>query len=56
MFSGKQDLTCISPEQDCICPGCPITGEIGLKNTFYCARGSEMAQRYDHALHGRKSA
>jgi hypothetical protein len=47
-----KSFVCISQEKDCICPTCPITGELGLKNKLYCMRGSEMAQRYDHALHG----
>ena len=50
-----RSFVCISQEKECICPTCPITDEMGLKNTYYCTRGSEMAQRYDHRLHGRKT-
>jgi len=51
--TGKSFL-CISDEMVCICPACPITPELGLKNKFFCMRGSEMAQRYEHALWGTK--
>lgn len=35
---------CIESEKGCICPGCPVTEKIGLKNNFYCTRGSENEQ------------
>jgi hypothetical protein len=49
--AGKS-FVCISKEMDCICQTCPVTGQMGLKNRFYCMRGSEMSQRYYHKLHG----
>jgi hypothetical protein len=51
--TGKSFM-CISFEKGCICPTCPVTGEFGLKNTFFCTKGSEKAQRYEHALWGTK--
>lgn len=51
--TGKSFL-CISGEKKCICPACPIAGEYGLKYTLFCTRGSEKAQRYEHALWGTK--
>ncbi len=38
---------CISKENDCLCPTCPVTSEIGLIDDFFCTRGSEKAQRWD---------
>ncbi len=49
-----KSFVCISQEKDCICPTCPVTSEIGLKNRFYCTKGSEMAQRYAQGLLGKK--
>ena len=51
--TGKSFM-CISEEKDCICPTCPVTPEIGLKYKFFCTRGAEKAQRYEHALWGTK--
>lgn len=31
---------CITKEQGCICPECPVTREKGLKWGYYCTRGS----------------
>lgn len=36
---------CKIDEQGCICPDCPVTLELELKNTYYCARGSELQMR-----------
>jgi hypothetical protein len=51
--TGKSFM-CISEKKDCICPVCPITSELGLKHRFFCTKGSEKAQRYEHALWGTK--
>lgn len=51
--TGKSFM-CISSEKQCICPTCPVTPEFGLKNTFFCTRGSEKAQRFEHAIWGTK--
>ncbi|MFQ6038659.1 MAG: DUF2769 domain-containing protein, partial [Candidatus Aminicenantales bacterium] len=34
----------ITEEKGCNCPQCPIYKEKGLKNGYYCTRGSEMEQ------------
>jgi len=49
-----KSFVCISKEEDCICPDCPITGQIGLKNRFYCTKGTEMTQRYAQNLFSKK--
>ena len=36
---------CINEEKGCTCPQCPITPEMGLKNEFYCTKGSEKERR-----------
>ncbi len=38
---------CISKENACMCPSCPVTSEVGLKNKFFCTRGSGKSQRWD---------
>ncbi len=35
---------CIAEEKGCICGGCPITEKMGLKNTYFCTKGSEKEQ------------
>jgi hypothetical protein len=35
---------CISEEKECLCPTCPVAASLGLKNRFYCTRGSENQQ------------
>ena len=35
---------CIKDEKGCICGGCPVTKEMGLKHGYYCTRGSEKEQ------------
>ncbi|QSZ67323.1 DUF2769 domain-containing protein [Methanofollis aquaemaris] len=51
--SGKSFM-CISDEKSCICPTCPVPKEMGLKYTFFCTRGAEKAQRYEHTVWGTK--
>ncbi len=34
----------ITEEKGCICGGCPIYAKMGLKNMFFCTRGSEKEQ------------
>ena len=41
--SGKS--TCITEEQGCLCPGCPVLDEEGFSHVYYCTRGSENDQR-----------
>ncbi|MFB0522976.1 MAG: DUF2769 domain-containing protein [Candidatus Bathyarchaeia archaeon] len=36
---------CIVEETGCICPSCPVTGQMGLKYEYFCTRGSEREQR-----------
>ena len=52
-WMGKSFM-CIPAEKGCICPSCPVTKAAGLKNTSFCTRGAEKAQRYEHALWGTK--
>tara|TARA_Y100000310_G_C20648240_1_gene797875 strand:+ start:1712 stop:1981 length:270 start_codon:yes stop_codon:yes gene_type:complete len=35
---------CITEEKGCICPSCPVTEKMGLKNQYFCTKGSEMEQ------------
>ncbi len=37
--------SCIKEEKGCLCPTCPITPMIGLKNAYYCLKGTEREQR-----------
>jgi hypothetical protein len=50
-FTGKSFL-CIDFERTCSCPSCPVARETGLKHEFFCTRGAETAQRYEHTLWG----
>ena len=50
-ITGK-DFMCISEDKGCMFPYCPVTPEFGLKNKFFCLKGAEKAQRYEHALWG----
>jgi len=52
-IKGKSFM-CISEDKGCICPSCPVTTECGYKNKFFCIKGAEKAQRYEHALWGTK--
>jgi hypothetical protein len=55
LFCAKgKSFMCISEEKNCICPACPVASELGLKNKFFCTRGSETTQRYEHGLWGTK--
>ncbi len=36
---------CQIEELGCICPDCPVTVELDLKNTYYCTQGSEKELR-----------
>jgi hypothetical protein len=47
-----KSFMCISEDKGCICPSCPVAAEFGLKNTFFCLKGAEKSQRYEHALWG----
>jgi hypothetical protein len=49
--TGKSFM-CINFEEGCLCPQCPVTEEMGLRNTLFCTRGSEKAQRYEHTIWG----
>ena len=37
--------TCITNASVCICAGCPVTPKMGLKNQYFCTKGSEKEQR-----------
>ncbi len=50
--STGKSFMCISEEKGCICPTCPVAKNLGLKNKFFCTRGAEKAQRYEHTLWG----
>ncbi|RPI39824.1 MAG: DUF2769 domain-containing protein [Methanoregulaceae archaeon] len=52
-MNGKSFL-CIDFERTCICKTCPVAKEIGIKQSFFCTRGAETAQRYEHVLWGTK--
>lgn len=41
---GKSPV-CITEENGCICPSCPLTEQMGLKDDFFCTRGAEKEQR-----------
>lgn len=36
---------CIKQEKGCICDGCMVHKMFGLRNNFYCTRGSEEEQK-----------
>ena len=38
---------CIAKANGCLCPGCPVTKQLGLKYQAYCLAGSEKSQRFD---------
>jgi hypothetical protein len=50
-WTGKSFM-CINFENGCVCPQCPVATELGLNNTFFCNRGAEKAQRYEHTIWG----
>lgn len=35
---------CITKGRGCICRGCPVTKQLGLKNMYFCLHGSEKEQ------------
>ena len=39
----------ITTAVNCLCAGCPVKGDLGLKYASFCMRGSEKTQRYDQA-------
>jgi hypothetical protein len=49
--TGKSFM-CISSEKKCICQNCQVKKDLGLKNIFYCTRGDEKGQRYEHSIWG----
>jgi hypothetical protein len=49
-----RSFMCIPAEKQCICPTCPVAKELQLKNNFFCTRGAEKAQRYEHTIWGAK--
>jgi hypothetical protein len=49
--TGKSFM-CITEERGCICPTCPVANDLGLKYQFFCTRGSEKAQRFEHTVWG----
>lgn len=49
--TGKSFM-CISFEKGCICPDCQVKKDLGLKYNYYCSRGDEKGQRYEHSVWG----
>jgi hypothetical protein len=45
LFCALGKTRSIANEKSCICPSCPVTGQVGLKHTFFCTRDSEKEQR-----------
>jgi hypothetical protein len=37
--------SCITREQGCLCPSCPVLDQEGLSRVYYCTRGTETDQR-----------
>jgi hypothetical protein len=37
--------SCITEAPACICGACPVTTKMGLKNQYFCTKGSEKEQR-----------
>lgn len=35
---------CITKEQGCLCPGCPVQEKEGFSHVYYCTRGTEPDQ------------
>ncbi|MBN2517388.1 MAG: DUF2769 domain-containing protein [Candidatus Altiarchaeota archaeon] len=35
---------CITKEEGCLCPACPLVEKLNLKYTYFCTRGSEKEQ------------
>jgi hypothetical protein len=36
---------CITAENGCVCPSCPITSMLGLTHMYFCTKGTEQEQR-----------
>lgn len=45
----------ITTQVNCLCGGCPVKSDLGLKHGFFCARGSEKALRYDQSFSAKKA-
>jgi hypothetical protein len=43
-FAETGKSACISHENGCVCPGCPVQAEMGFGHDYYCIYGSEKAQ------------
>lgn len=41
-YTGKSGK--IKKEKGCICPGCPVAKQMGLKRNYFCTRGNEKQQ------------
>ena len=52
-FDGRS-FSCIDFERTCICETCPVAKKTGLKQSFFCTRGAETAQRYEQTIWGTK--
>ncbi len=35
---------CITEENGCLCPGCPVLEKEGFQHVYYCTRGAETDQ------------
>ena len=45
LFCATGKTGCSPTKKACICPTCPVTPMMGLKNMHYCIRGSEQELR-----------
>jgi hypothetical protein len=45
----------ITTKVNCLCAGCPVKSDLGLKHDFFCLKGSEKTQRYDQSSSARKT-
>jgi hypothetical protein len=45
LFCATGKTGCSPTKKACICPTCPVTPMMGLKNMYYCISGSEQEQR-----------
>ncbi|HZK31258.1 MAG TPA: DUF2769 domain-containing protein [Methanoregula sp.] len=44
-LAARGKSTCITNEDGCLCPGCPVLESEGFSHVFYCTRGTENDQR-----------
>jgi hypothetical protein len=51
-----KNKACFKRELGCICGDCPVAGELGLKHTYYCVKGSENQQAILGVLEVRQEA